>query len=86
VANSMESDTQAWNALRDALGASRSESLMEAAARVYSAPQSAEWGEQGDPLQAVAIAVLRSAGYSGLESFERLRRARELIPRPLRSV
>lgn len=79
-----------WHALADALQMRRAEakeatwrsdlagdSLMLAAARTYcnTLPD--------DPLQAVAIAVLRSAGYSRLEQWERLCRAAELIPRKL---
>lgn len=73
----MGEETATWVALTECLGMQKGETLMQAAARLYSHST----GAHDDPLQAVAIAVLRSAGYGQAETWERLRRARELIPR-----
>lgn len=82
----MDDATKIWLALADCLqvgprvDGKRSETLMMAAARVYT-----DCGAD-DPLQPVAIAVLRAAGYGSAETWERLRRAAELIPRKLHAV
>lgn len=92
----MDDKTATWLALSDCLGLKKGETLMMAAARVYSACSGDSDTCLGfvrrhddppdDPLEAVAIAILRSAGYGGAESWERLSRAAELIPRKLHAV